>query len=63
MTKNEQVMQWVRDNFDMEHITIEKTDILPYGHMIKDQEGGHMIAFYDLLYDRVDYRFPDEGRG
>lgn len=59
MTKRQQVLAWIADNFDLSAVTIEPSNLLPFAHIVKDQQGGQMVVYYDLLTDSVKYKFPD----
>lgn len=53
------VKEWIAERFELDKVTLEPFPIFPAGMIVKDQKGGQMVVFYDILYGRVDYRFPD----
>ena len=53
------VKKWIEERFELDKVTLEPFPIFPAGIIIKDQEGGQMVVFYDILQGRVDYRFPN----
>lgn len=59
MKMEKAVKAWIEERFNLDEVTLEPFPIFPAGMIIKDQEGGQMVVFYDILHGRVDYRFPD----
>lgn len=59
MKMEQEVKAWIEERFTLDDVTLEPFPIFPAGTLIKDREGGQMVVFYDILYGRVDYRFPD----
>ena len=53
------VLSWIADNFHIDKITIKDFPLFPAGKRIIDKTGNEMLVYYNFLYDKVDYAFPD----
>ena len=53
------VAKWIQENFEQGAVTISDFPAFPYGKLITDRNGDTMVVFWDILRDKVDYRFPD----
>ncbi|SDF42048.1 hypothetical protein [Sporolituus thermophilus] len=58
--KEKAVMDWIGKNFYVNYIKIEDYPLFPAGKRIIDKNGDEMIVYYDLMYDRVDWTFPQK---
>jgi len=56
----ERVMEFLREQLELDKVILEKCDLMPGGVFVKDREGKSMLVFYDFMKDKVDYWFEDE---
>ncbi|KQL54067.1 hypothetical protein AN964_11540 [Heyndrickxia shackletonii] len=54
------VLEWIKNHFDMSAIVVEDFNVLPYGKRILDMEGNEMTVFYDFWTGNVKELFPHE---
>jgi len=54
-----EVMKFIQDNFFPELITINDFPLFAYGKLIRDNQGGEMVIFFDLLMDSVKWVYPE----
>ena len=52
----EKVLNWITENFDLNTVTVEEIGIVPAGHIITDKHGNRMLVWWDILYQRVEWR-------
>lgn len=53
------VAEWIEGSFEPGAIKVTDFPAFPYGKLITDRNGDTMVVFWDILRDKVDYRFPD----
>jgi len=53
------VAKWIQENFEQGAVTISDFPAFPYGKLITDRNGDTMVVYWDILYGRVAYTFPD----
>lgn len=58
--KEQAVMKFIEENFEMDGIQLEKSNLLPFAIIIRDKNKAQMIVYYDLLLDAVSFKFPSE---
>lgn len=56
----ERVMEFLREQLELDKFVLEKCNFIPGGVFVKDREGKSMLVFYDFMKDKVDYWFEDE---
>ncbi len=57
-TSKDKVLAWIKENFDTTELTIIDFPILPGGTRIIDCELNEMYVYYDVLNDKITYRYP-----
>ncbi|QQK76284.1 hypothetical protein HUG15_12450 [Salicibibacter cibarius] len=61
MSKKEYVTEWIEDVFgDLNEVTIEDYDHLPYGKKITDCTDDYVIVYYDDRKNRVSFIFKEK---
>lgn len=58
ITSKNKVLAWINENFDTTELTLIDFPILPGGTRVIDCELNEMYVYYDILNDRVTYRYP-----
>jgi hypothetical protein len=61
MTADTMVQDFINANFLPDAVTVKDFPLFPAGKRLIDRKGGEMVVYYDLLMDRVNYVYPDEG--
>lgn len=56
-TSKDKVLAWIEENFDTTELTLIDFPILPGGTRIIDCGLNEMYVYYDILNDRVTYRY------
>lgn len=56
--KETEVMEFIRDNFYPD-ITVNDFPLFPFGKLLRDNQGGEMVIFFDLLTDSVKWVYPE----
>ncbi len=49
------VRDWIKDSFEENSVELKDFPILPGGTLIKDNQGGEMLAFWDIETHQVKY--------
>ena len=55
-----EIAKWIDRNFDLEYVTVTDFPLFPFGRMVRDRNGDTMVVYWDILYGRVAYTFPDD---
>ena len=55
MTSKEKVLAWLNEQFVSDSIEVVDFPALPGGTIVRDQEGGEMLVFFDALTGQVKY--------
>lgn len=53
------VIKFIQDNFFPELIIINDFPLFAYGKLIRNNQGGEMVIFFDLLTDSVKWVYPE----
>ncbi|TCO54468.1 hypothetical protein EV203_1521 [Caldanaerobacter subterraneus] len=56
----ERVMEFLKEQLELDKFTLEECHFMPGGVFVKDGEGKSMLVFYDFMKDKVDYWFENE---
>jgi hypothetical protein len=54
------IARWIDENFEPESVTITDFPAFPYGKLLTDRQGQSMVVYWDILYGKVAYTFPDD---
>lgn len=54
-------MKWIKDTFiDLDDVTIEDYDQIPYGKKVTDNSNDYVIIYYDNQKEAVKFLFKEE---
>jgi hypothetical protein len=60
MKYRDKVLEFLKDNFEIDKFVLEDCNFMPGGIFIKDKEGKTMLFFYDFMKDKVEYWFEEK---
>ncbi len=50
-TKN--VLQYLQENFDLEHFQVSDFPLMPGGKILKGKQGGELLIYWDILQQQI----------
>lgn len=56
------VMDFIKEHFNLEELTLEEFNLLPAGVKITDDNNDHMIFYYDWNTEQVKYMYPENNK-
>jgi hypothetical protein len=57
---SQKVLAWINQHFSINQIKVEDFPVFPGGKRIIDHTGVHMVVYWDILHERVDYYIPEQ---
>lgn len=54
------VAEWIDRNFEPGAVEVQDFPAFPYGKLLTDRQGQSMVVYWDILYGKVAYTFPDD---
>lgn len=60
MEARERVQEWIHSTFDIEHVTLQRDDSVPYGQRVCSKtDNDYAIVFFDERSDQVMCSFKE----